>query len=220
MPDSRQIEMEKMVQNQLVQRGIDDPAVLDAVRAVPRHQFVPAKHRNLAYHDNPLPLPTNQTISQPYVVAFMIQSLQLQPHYKVLEIGTGSGYASAILGQLVQTVYSVEREATLVHYAQTCFQQLAYDNIHVFHGDGTLGWQAHAPYPAILVSASSPRIPPTLRSQLTIGGRMVIPVGGSVESQRLLLVTRKSETEYSQTRLTSVRFVPLIGKEGWTVFGE
>lgn len=206
---------QKMVEQQLCARDITDPAVLRAMALVPRHLFVPAAHQEYAYADTPLPIPQGQTISQPYVVAFMLQALELAPSDRVLEIGTGSGYAAAVLAQIVREVYTIEREAVLLRYATLRLQRLGYTHVHLRHGDGTLGWQEHAPYQGILVSASGPHVPQALREQLSPGGRLVIPIGSRRAAQELLRITRLDEHLYETARLGGVRFVPLIGSEGW-----
>ena len=206
---------ERMIAQQIEARGIHDAAVLQAMRAVPREAFVMDGYQNYAYDDTPLPLPEKQTISQPYVVALMMRALRLQPSDRVLEIGTGSGYAAALLGQMVKEVHTVERLKQLVTYARQRLSLLGYDNIFVHHGDGTLGCPENAPYNAIVVAAGGPDVPQTLKQQLVIGGRLVMPTGDSERRQYLICLTRKSEFEYRQTNLGAVAFVPLIGAEGW-----
>ncbi|MFW6069526.1 MAG: protein-L-isoaspartate(D-aspartate) O-methyltransferase [bacterium] len=206
---------EAMVERQIKRRGIRDAAILEAMRQVPREAFVLDEYREAAYDDTPLPIPADQTISQPYVVALMIRALQLQPEEKVLEVGSGSGYAAAILSRIVAEVHAIERHLELVQYARTRLQELGYDNVHVHHGDGTRGWPAAAPYDAIMVSASGPRVPHTLEEQLAIGGRLVMPIGRSRGLQSLIRLTRLGEDDYREKDLGGVRFVPLIGEEGW-----
>ncbi len=198
----------------LRKRGIRDTAVLQAMNTVPREYFVPESHLEHAYYNGALPLPAKQTISQPYVVALMLSALKLQPHFNVLEIGTGSGYAAAVLAQIVQQVHTVERKEELVDYAKTRLNQLCYENIAVHMGDGTLGWPTAAPYDAIVVAAAGPKVPISLRDQLGGNGRLIMPVG-SRKKQRLQLVWRKPNGQYGHKTLTPVRFVPLIGSEGW-----
>jgi len=198
----------------LRKKGIQDTAVLQAMNTVPREQFVPESHLEHAYYNGALPLPAKQTISQPYVVALMLSVLKLQPHFNVLEIGTGSGYAAAVLGQIVQQVHTIERQEELVAYAQTRLNELGYKNIAVHQGDGTLGWPEAAPYNAIVVAAAGPAVPLSLREQLGKNGRLIMPVG-SQKRQKLQLVWRKSNGQFGQKTLTPVRFVPLIGSEGW-----
>ena len=195
-------------------RGIRDTAVLQAMNTVPREHFVPESHLELAYYNGALPLPAKQTISQPFVVALMLSALKLQPHFNVLEIGTGSGYAAAVMSLLVRQVHTIERQEELVAYAKTRLNQLGYANIAVHLGDGTLGWPAAAPYDAIVVAAAGPTVPLSLRDQLGENGRLIMPVG-SQKKQKLQLVWRKSNGQFGHKTLTPVRFVPLIGSEGW-----
>jgi protein-L-isoaspartate(D-aspartate) O-methyltransferase len=208
-------ERRQMVEQQIRQRGVTDPVILDAMAEVPRELFVAPEYRIQSYDDTPLPIPAGQTISQPYVVALMIEALHLRPADRVLEIGTGSGYAAAVLSRMSREVYTVERHGELVAYARARFQELGYDNIQVRHGDGTLGWPEHAPYDGIVVAAGGPQIPLSLRQQLAPGGRMVIPVGRRRERQQLVRITRENESDFRQEKLGHVRFVPLIGREGW-----
>lgn len=205
-----------MVTTQLVARGITDPAVLDAMRTVPREEFVLLPFVAFAYDDMPLPIGEGQTISQPYIVALMTEALQVSPHDRVLEIGTGSGYAAAILSHLVAQVYTVERIETLYRLARRRLHALGYANVLVHHGNGTLGWPEHAPYEGIVVTAGGPTVPVALQAQLAIGGRLVMPVGTHPTHQTLVRVTRTGETAYHQEDLGFVCFVPLIGTEGWT----
>jgi len=204
-----------MVQHQLVERGIDDPRVLDAMRSVPRERFVPESYRELSYRDGPLPIEQGQTISQPYIVALMTQALELKETDRILEVGAGSGYAAAVLSRIGSSVHAIEYHDQLAELARQRMMALGYDNVEVRQGDGTRGWPAHAPFDAILVSAGGPDVPPTLLEQLAVGGRMVIPVGDRTRSQELLRVTRLDEHEYSQDSLGRVQFVPLVGSEGW-----
>ena len=205
----------RMVAEQIAGRGIDDPAVLRAMRLVPRERFVPRASRPYAYDDGPLPIPANQTISQPYVVATMIAALALRPSDRVLEIGAGSGYAAAVLSRIAAEVYTVERHAELADYARQRLAALGYDNVRLWQGDGTRGWPEHAPYDAIIVAAGGPAVPASLRAQLAAGGRLVMPVGRSRRHQTLVLVRRQADGSYAEERLAPVAFVPLIGEEGW-----
>jgi protein-L-isoaspartate(D-aspartate) O-methyltransferase len=206
---------EEMVVKQIAGRGVAERDILEAMATVPRELFVHESYRHLAYDDTPLPIPGGQTISQPYVVAYMLSLLQLRPTERVLEIGAGSGYAAAVLSRIVQEVYTVERIPELAEYAQTRLAMLGYTNVHVRLGDGTLGWSEHAPYDAIIVAAGGPVVPPALRRQLAVGGRLIMPVGKRRHHQSLRLVRRLSETEYEEEKLSPVAFVPLIGEEGW-----
>jgi len=208
-------EREKMVARQIEGRGIRDPAVLAAMGMVPREAFVDERYRDYAYDDGPLPILEGQTISQPYVVALMIELLHLQHKDRVLEIGTGSGYAAAVLSRISSEVYTVERVTSLVDFARTNIDALGYGNVSVLHGDGTLGWPEHSPYDGIIVAAGGPSVPEALRNQLAIGGRIIMPVGREQRSQRLVQVVRESEHDFEEKKLSYVRFVPLIGKQGW-----
>jgi protein-L-isoaspartate(D-aspartate) O-methyltransferase len=205
----------QMVQNQLAARGIRNPAVLDAMRSVPREFFVPPHLAEFAYLDTPLPIESGQTISQPYIVALMIESVAPRPSDRALEIGTGSGYGAAVLSQLVREVYTVERDEQLVELARKRFAELGCMNIKVLHGDGTLGWPQHAPYDVIVVTAGGPQVPKPLLEQLAVGGRLVIPVGTELRLQRLMRVTRTGQDQFDDEDLGAVQFVPLIGAQGW-----
>ena len=205
----------QMIDYQLAARGLHDQSVLDALNAVPREEFVPTELVEFAYRDSPLPIAASQTISQPYIVALMTAALELKAEDSVLEVGTGSGYAAAVLAEIAEEVYTIERHKILADTARTRLQQLGYSNIQVLHGDGTLGWPEHAPFDAIIVAAGGPDVPESLKQQLTIGGRLVIPVGSTLQSQKLVRVRRISENEYQEEDLGSVRFVPLIGAAGW-----
>jgi protein-L-isoaspartate(D-aspartate) O-methyltransferase len=203
-----------MVETQLMERGILDPAVLAAMRSVPREAFVPVDWRDYAYYDGPLPIAEGQTISQPYIVALMTQELLLTPHDRVLEVGTGSGYGAAVLSCIAAHVYTVERLHPLAVAARQRLQELGFHNVQVLAGNGTLGWPEHAPYDAIVVTAEGPSIPKALQAQLAVGGRLIIPVGDP-NQQHLMRVVRHSETAFEQENLGAVRFVPLIGAQGW-----
>ena len=212
--DSAKLRQE-MVENAIIARGVRSELVLNAMRAVPREKFLPERLREFAYDDSPLPIEEGQTISQPYIVAFMTEALALSGGERVLEIGTGSGYAAAILSQVAGDVYTVERIGQLAEKSASLLADLGYDNVHVLHGDGTKGWPDHAPYDGIIVAAGGPKIPESLKEQLKIGGRLVIPVGRDQKVQELVRITRISEREFRSEDLADVRFVPLIGHEGW-----
>jgi protein-L-isoaspartate(D-aspartate) O-methyltransferase len=203
-----------MIERHLKARGVKNPAVLQAMRQVPREQFVPQSLAEFAYEDAPLPIGRGQTISQPYIVAQMTQLLEPSKDDRVLEIGTGSGYAAAILSRIVAEVYTIERFKDLAEIAKRRFRQLGYDNIHVRHSDGTLGWPEHGPYDAIVVTAGAPEVPQPLKEQLAVGGRLVIPTGAS-RAQELVRVRRTAEDAFEEEGLFSVRFVPLVGAAGW-----
>jgi len=207
--DARQV----MVDTQLKRRGIKDPRVLSAMAKVLRHHFVPTHLRDQAYGDYPLPIGEDQTISQPYIVALMTEALELKGDEKVLELGAGSGYQAAILGELADQIFTIERIPSLAQAAQMALREAGYTNIHVRVADGTLGWAEEAPFDAILVTAGSPQIPPPLLEQLALGGRLVIPVGNSY-TQTLTRVRRTPEG-LKHEYLGGCRFVKLIGKHGW-----
>lgn len=204
---------DRMVVRQLEPRGIKDPAVLEAFRAVPRHDFAPGASLAEAYGDHPLPIGEGQTISQPYMVALMTQCLRLEGHEKVLEIGTGSGYQAAILSRLADTVYSVERIPRLAERAKKVLKKHGYTNVKIKVADGTLGWPELAPFDAIMVTAGAPDTPPPLIEQLAGRGRLVIPVGG--EYSQSLAVLEKREGEVGRRDVCGCVFVPLIGAHGW-----
>ena len=208
-------ERERMVRAQIAGRGIGDEHVLEAMRRVPRDAFVAPGMEEFAYEDSPLPIAEGQTISQPYIVAAMTEAAEVRPGNRVLDVGTGSGYSAAILAEIAGEVYTIERDKALADGASARFQRLGYRNIHIRHGDGTLGWPEAAPFDAIIVAAGGPEIPEALRSQLTLGGRLIIPVGDLVHHQRLVKIVRRSEQDFSEQELEPVRFVPLIGEQGW-----
>lgn len=213
-PDFHKLRTE-MVENAVYARGVRSELVLGAMRSVPRESFLPAQLREFAYDDAPLPIEKGQTISQPYIVAFMTEALALRGGEKVLEIGSGSGYSAAVLSEIAANVYTVERHGPLAEKAAATLADLGYDNVHVLHGDGTRGWLEYAPYDAIIVAAGGPTIPESLKSQLKIGGRLVIPVGVDQRIQELVRVTRIAQDEFRREDLADVRFVPLLGEEGW-----
>ncbi len=204
---------DRMVETQLMGRGIRNPRVLEAMRRVPRHLFVEEALKEQAYSDYPLPIGEKQTISQPYIVALMSEALDLRGDEKVLEIGTGSGYQAAILAELAERVFSIERFPPLAYRANQILQKLGYQNILVRVADGSLGWPDEAPFDGIMATAGTPRIPQPLVDQLRVGGRLVLPVGDRL-SQELILVERTPEGIH-KTNLGGVRFVDLIGKWGW-----
>ena len=205
-----------MINTQLTGRGISDERVLKTMAAVPRHLFVDEGLQDQAYSDSPLPIGSRQTISQPYIVALMTESLGLKGTEKVLEIGTGCGYQTAILAGLVERVFSIERIASLAFRAQRTLDSLHYYNILIRVGDGTYGWSEEAPFDAIITTAGSPEIPETLTGQLVVGGRLIIPVGDR-SSQTLVKVTRLSEEpgDFRTEDICGCRFVALIGEHGW-----
>jgi len=206
---------EQMVRAHLAARGIRDARLLEAFRAVPRERFLPPELAEFAYEDAPLPIEQGQTISQPYIVALMTSALELSPGDRVLEVGTGSGYAAAILGHLADQVYTIERHEELARVAARRLAELELDNVSVRHGDGSLGWPEHAPFDGIVVAAGGPGVPPALLEQLAPGGRLVMPVGEGRELQKLVRITRQRDGRYASEDLGDVRFVPLIGAQGW-----
>jgi protein-L-isoaspartate(D-aspartate) O-methyltransferase len=213
-PDNFVTERQIMVAAQLRGRGIRDERVLGAMSRVPRHEFIAERYRDQAYEDHPIPIGEGQTVSQPYIVALTLEALSLAPDDTVLEIGTGSGYQTALLADLTQHVYSIERHAGLAHEAQATLARLGYTNVTVSVGDGSEGLPAAVPFDVIAVSAAAPRIPASLFEQLREGGRMVIPVGPA-EAQELQLV-RKQEGRPVIQSLEGCRFVPLIGGQGYS----
>jgi protein-L-isoaspartate(D-aspartate) O-methyltransferase len=198
---------EQMVESQIKARGIKDEDLLEAMRKIPRHAFVPDDMREYAYNDEPLPIGSGQTISQPYIVAYMTNALDLKKGDKVLEIGTGSGYQAALLAELAADVYTVEVHEELSNKARNILENLGYSNIHYHVGDGTKGWEEHSPYDAVMVTAAPPVIPEKLKEQMRIGAKMIIPVGQAF--QELVLLTREKD-KFSRRKLLPVRFVPLV----------
>lgn len=213
--DSFASQRERMVQRQVAARGISDPGVLAAMRAVPRELFVGAGMREFAYEDSPLPIEAGQTISQPYIVALMAEAAEVGPGDRVLEIGAGSGYAAAVLGQIAGEVRAIERHPQLADLARGRMRRLGYDNVEIRTGDGSGGWPEAAPFDAILAAAGAPHVPQVLRDQLAIGGRLVMPVGDTRRRQRLLKVTRTGPGEWHEQDLGDVLFVPLVGEHAW-----
>lgn len=216
--DAREIsrlgERHVMVRDQLEKRGIRNPWVLQAMLDVPRHFFLSEAQQMKAYDDGPLPIGGGQTISQPYIVASMIELIEPEPHHRVLEIGVGSGYSIAVLRRIVKEVYGIERDPSLLAQAQGRLKQLNLGEVQMKVGDGTLGWPEAAPFDSILVDAGAPQVPPSLLAQLKPGGSLVIPVGGRDE-QTLLRVHKNAAGHIQEKSLYSVRFVPLVGAEGW-----
>lgn len=203
-----------MVETQIAARNVHDPRVLAALLAIPRELFVPEELKHLAYEDSPLPIGEGQTISQPYIVAKMCEAASIHKDSIVLDIGTGSGYAAAVLSQMAQQVYTIERIPTLAHKAQKVFDALKLSNIKSYIGDGTLGWAEKAPYDAIIVAAGAPVIPEALLHQVNIGGCIVIPVG-DLTTQELVRIRKQADGSHTKEVLGRVRFVPLIGDESW-----
>jgi protein-L-isoaspartate(D-aspartate) O-methyltransferase len=204
-----------MVDRQIAGRDVSDATVLAAMRRVPREAFVASAFAEFAYEDAPLPIGEGQTISQPYIVGRMIAAAEVKPADRVLEIGAGSGYAAAVMSRLAARVFAIERLASLAEAAGRRFADLGYANISLRVGDGTLGWPEEAPFDAIIVSAGGPEIPPALRQQLAIGGRLVIPIGSTGADQMLVKVIRVDGQAFTQQDLCAVSFVPLIGAQGW-----
>lgn len=208
-PADRSDERRRMVEQQIESREIRDPRVLDAMRLVPRHRFVPDQLQDEAYSDTPLPIGLDQTISQPYIVAYMTEALQLAPTATVLEIGTGSGYQAAVLSEIARQVYSVEIVPALAERSQRILTELGYENIQLRQGDGYRGWPEAAPFDGIIVTAAPDHVPPALVDQLAVGGRLVIPVGASAQQMRV--ITRTEDGPTSETTIP-VRFVPMTGE--------
>ena len=208
-------EREAMVERQLKRRGISEPEILDAFRAVPREAFVREALVDQAYGDHPLPIEAGQTISQPYIVALMIQAADIRSGAKVLEVGAGSGYAAAVISRIAARVVGIERQHDLVEVARERMRRLGYDNVEIVEGDGTRGWPEHAPYDAILAAASGSHVPKPLVEQLAPGGSIVMPVGDPGWVQKLVKVTKGEDGTLEHSDLGAVRFVPLIGEEGW-----
>jgi protein-L-isoaspartate(D-aspartate) O-methyltransferase len=206
-------ERQAMVDTQVRRRGIRDERVLEAMLQIPRHEFVLQSYRTQAYEDHPIPIGEDQTVSQPFIVAVSLQALALNRTESVLEIGTGSGYQTALLALLARTVYTVERHPSLAHIAEATLGRMGFTNIRFAVGDGSQGWRDYSPYDAILVSAAAPHVPQSLFEQLSGTGRMVIPVG-TQHTQQLQLI-RKGDGEYSTETLEGCRFVPLVGTEGF-----
>ena len=209
-------EREAMVERQIESRGITDPKILEAFRAVPREAFISEEYADHAYGDHPLPIEAGQTISQPYIVALMIKAAEIKPGDKVLEVGAGSGYAAAVISRIAGKVVAIERQRELVKIAQQRIARLGYDNVKIVEGDGTRGCPEEAPFDAILAAASGSHLPPQWVEQLAEGGRIVMPVGDPGWIQKLVKVTKGPGGNLITEDLGGVRFVPLIGEEGWS----
>jgi protein-L-isoaspartate(D-aspartate) O-methyltransferase len=204
-----------MVEHQIARRGVRDPLVLEAIGRVPREAFVLPGWEAEAYEDQPLPIAEHQTISQPFIVAYMIEAAGLKPGDRALEIGTGSGYAAAVMAAIAARVCTIERHPALAEAALRRLVELGFANVEVRIGDGTLGWPEAQPFDAIIVTAGGPKVPVELRQQLAVGGRLVIPVGDSMHRQSLIRVVREGPGEFREEALADVAFVPLIGEAGW-----
>jgi protein-L-isoaspartate(D-aspartate) O-methyltransferase len=211
---------EEMVENQLARRRITDFRLLQAFREVPREEFVADDLRDFAYDDGPLPIEAGQTVSQPYIVALMIEAAGIAPGDRVLEIGAGSGYAAAVIGRIARAVVAVERRPALAALARARMERLDYSNVRIVEGDGSIGLADEAPFEAILVAASGSHVPEILKRQLAIGGVLVMPVGPPATVQNLVKVIRTGKAGFDERDLGPVRFVPLIGREGWREDGE
>lgn len=213
MPQDYRLARERMVKNQLIPRGITDEGVLEAMEKIPRHLFVEEALNNEAYNDHPLPIGHKQTISQPYIVALMTQALELTGKEKTLEIGTGSGYQTAIIAELSEKVYTIERIRPLMEKARSLLNELGYTNIMFKAFDGTLGWKEYEPYDAIMITAGAPKIPKPLLDQLALGGKMVVPIGDKFSQELIKIV--KQKRGYKEKNLGGCRFVDLVGVYGW-----
>jgi protein-L-isoaspartate(D-aspartate) O-methyltransferase len=210
--NDRADERERMVERTIVRRGVDDPPVVRAMKSVPRHEFVPDGSRRLAYADRALPIGYGQTISQPYIVAYMTEVLDVEDGDKVLEIGTGSGYQAAVLAEITDRVYTVEIIEELAESARRRLRSLGYTEVEVLNADGYYGWEEHAPYDRIIVTAAAGHLPPPLVEQLVPGGQIIIPIGGIYQTQNLTLIRKADEGEITTEQLLPVRFVPFTGE--------
>jgi protein-L-isoaspartate(D-aspartate) O-methyltransferase len=210
-PSARRAEMTRLIAS----RGVTAANVLAAMADIPREEFVPSEFVHRAYEDGPLPIGEGQTISQPYIVALMLEALGLEGEERVLDVGTGSGYAAAVAAAIASEVVSIERVAALAEIARHRLHRLEIDNVRVIDGDGTLGWESGAPYDGILVSAGGPDVPPALGRQLVVGGHLVMPIGSGRHDQQLVRHTRLAHDEFKQEFLGAVSFVPLIGAAAW-----
>jgi len=207
---------ERMIERQIAARGLDDPLLLNAFRAVPREDFISGDFADHAYQDSPLPIESGQTISQPYIVALTIDAAGIKPGHKVLEVGAGSGYAAAVISRIAGSVIAIERHHQLVESARTRMRQLGYSNVEIVEGDGTLGWAKEAPFDAIVAAASGSHVPQSWIAQLKPGGRIVMPIGEPHGAQSLIKVTKQDDGTFRHEDLGGVRFVPLIGAEGFS----
>lgn len=210
----------RMVETQIARRGVTNQRILDAMRKVPREKFVEEGSEEFAYEDSPLPIGQGQTISQPFVVAHMIDAAKLEPGDRVLEVGAGSGYAAAVIAEIAAEVFTIERHAALGEAARRRLKTLGFDNVELRIGDGTKGWPEKAPFDAIIVAAGAPAAPMALKEQLEIGGRLIIPIGEERRAQRLIRVTRLAADRFGEEDLGGVMFVPLIGEQGWAEGSE
>jgi protein-L-isoaspartate(D-aspartate) O-methyltransferase len=217
--NDRAVEREAMIRRQLIERGIVEPRIIDAFRAIPREEFIGREYREFAYGDHPLPIEAEQTISQPYIVALMIQAAGIQPGDRVLEVGAGSGYAAAVIGRIAGHVVTIERQAELVPIARERMNRLGIRNVEIVEGDGSLGCPGEAPFDAILAAASGSHVPPPLMDQLAPGGRIVMPLGDPGSVQQLVKATKQPDGNIKREDLGAVRFVPLIGAEGYSDAG-
>jgi protein-L-isoaspartate(D-aspartate) O-methyltransferase len=213
--DHRAVEREAMIQRQLRRRGIRSPDILDAFRQVRREDFISGDYGRLAYGDHPLPIESGQTISQPYIVALMMEAAELTPGDKVLEVGAGSGYAAAVISRIAAMVVAIERQPALAELARERMERLGFDNVRIVEGDGSIGCPEEAPFDAIIAAASGSHLPPPLVDQLRNGGRLVMPLGDAGAVQELVKVTKSADGIMKEESLGTVRFVPLIGEEGW-----
>ena len=213
--DETTLARERMIDEQLVQRGIVDARVIEAFRRVPRERFLDPDLQAHAYDDSPQPIAEGQTLSQPWIVALMLQAAKLKPSDRVLEVGAGAGYSAALLGHIAHRIWTIERHARLARFAGARIAELGLANVTVLRGDGTLGWPPAAPFDAIIVTAAGPFVPEALSQQLAVGGRLIIPVGPDVHAQHLRKILRKGPTDFIEEDLGPVSFVPLIGEQGF-----